>query len=614
MRTLGRWVGLGAIAFNLAACGGAATGALEDEDINSVDEGKYEAWNQADNPAYVDNSFVYEIGALPLDGKAATDPWPGDYWATANDSINHRWDGSNPSPAEKAEQALSLPGFATAVTNNFGIYGSNTKACTTSADCSSLNDGSACEFPRDVTGAGKGRCIPGWWGICHGWTPAALAEPAPRNPVTKNGVTFYPGDLEGLMSLVYSTNLPTKFLSERCNKENPATDEHGRVVDGPCRGTNPGSVHVVLSNFLGLRHQGIAEDRTYDIQVWNQPIRSWKVTNAVAGKIPEITKADAVAMLGLAQLSFSPLLAATDITKDTLKTGEYLSTAGGQVVVKMAGGGDADLYVKAGSAPTTTTYDCRPYAGNSTEECRVSVAAGQKVYWMINGYAPTSTGVSLQVGVAQGTPNYVYNTSAARFFYVEADVNYISESSPARESHISSIDSYTQKDHYQYILETDANGRIQGGEWVGGSQTKHPDFLWWPNGKPSGTLPGGLTYAQVKALNDESAGVSGGGGGTGGSSTTTLLDNVALHGVSSYATIGVTGGKKLVVTMTGSDNADLYIRLGAKPTTTVYTARSTGSTSSESVTVTAPAAGGTYYVRARPVGGSPTVTVTAVVQ
>ena len=167
-------------------------------------------------------------------------------------------------------------------------------------------------------------------------------------------------------------------------------------------------MHVVLANFLGLRHQGIAEDRTYDFQVWNQPIRSWKVTNAVDGKLPEITKADAVAMLGLAQLSFSQLLTATDIAKDTQKTGEYVATAGGSVLVKMAGAGDADLYVKVGAAPTTAAYDCRPYAGNSTEECRVTAAAGQKVYWLINGYAPTLDG---RVAAGRRRPGHAATTS-----------------------------------------------------------------------------------------------------------------------------------------------------------------------------------------------------------
>jgi hypothetical protein len=333
------------------------------------------------------------------------------------------------------------------------------------------------------------------------------------------------------------------------------------------------------------------------------------VTNAVDGKLQEVGKADAVAMLGLAQLSFSQLLAPTTVAKDEQKTGAYTASVAGEVVVKLSGDGDTDLYVKKGAAPTLSSYDCRPYTGSSKEECRVSLAAGEQLYWMVAGYAASSANVMLQLGVAQGEPNYVYNTTAQRFFYVEADVNYISESSPARTSHIGEIDSYTRTDHYQYILETDANGRIQGGEWVGASMTNHPDFLWWPNGKPTGTLPGGLTYAQVKSMIDEAAG-----GGGGGPTASPLLENKTLGGVSAYATIGIAGGQKLTVTMSGTGNADLYVRLGAKPTIYTYTGKSTGPTSTETVTVTAPAAGGTYYVRARPISGNPTVTVKAKVE
>lgn len=36
------------------------------------------------------------------------------------------------------------------------------------------------------------------------------------------------------------------------------------------------------------------------------------------------------------------------------------------------GTGDADLYVRFGTAPTTTTYDCRPYRSGNTETCTIS--------------------------------------------------------------------------------------------------------------------------------------------------------------------------------------------------------------------------------------------------
>jgi serine protease len=61
----------------------------------------------------------------------------------------------------------------------------------------------------------------------------------------------------------------------------------------------------------------------------------------------------------------------------------------------MAGGsGDADLYVKFGSAPTTSSYDCRPYVGGNTESCPIANAQTGTYYVKVIGYSAFS-GVSL---------------------------------------------------------------------------------------------------------------------------------------------------------------------------------------------------------------------------
>ena len=54
--------------------------------------------------------------------------------------------------------------------------------------------------------------------------------------------------------------------------------------------------------------------------------------------------------------------------------------------INMTGTGDADLYVKVGSAPTTSSYDCRPYTSRSAESCKLSVADGESVFIMVKGY------------------------------------------------------------------------------------------------------------------------------------------------------------------------------------------------------------------------------------
>lgn len=397
------WFGIGVAALASAsltmACG------KSDTDASSTDgiAGKAEAWNDANNPAFVDKNFVYEALKLPLTGELAKPPIPSDYWATANDSINYRWDGADSlSPAEKVEKALNKPGFSKGITEQFGIYGMERKACNKKEDCADLQDDSECVTPRGVTGDKVGRCIPYWWGLCHGWAPYAFSEAAPVKPVVRNGVTFYPGDLEALMSLAYSEGLPSMFLSERCNGsiKDLGKDNMGRIRDGECRDMNAGSFHVLTANFLGIRKIGYVEDRTIDAEVWNQPVRSYKITNAKDNKLLEVTMEEAAKLV-------------------------------------------------------------------------------------------------------DGSAKYTYNDKAKRFFYVEMELAFIAESDPGRESRVAAADEFTERNNYKYVLEADADGKIIGGEWVGESKLEHPDFVWWPTGKPAGKLPAGLTYDEIKALHDE---------------------------------------------------------------------------------------------------------------
>ncbi|WP_346836441.1 pre-peptidase C-terminal domain-containing protein [Microbulbifer sp. SAOS-129_SWC] len=58
------------------------------------------------------------------------------------------------------------------------------------------------------------------------------------------------------------------------------------------------------------------------------------------------------------------------------------------------GTGDADLYVKFGSAPTTSSYDCRPYLNGNAETCSISNVQAGTYYVMVRAYSSFS-GVSL---------------------------------------------------------------------------------------------------------------------------------------------------------------------------------------------------------------------------
>ncbi|AND69424.1 hypothetical protein ATSB10_19700 [Dyella thiooxydans] len=65
------------------------------------------------------------------------------------------------------------------------------------------------------------------------------------------------------------------------------------------------------------------------------------------------------------------------------------------VISESGGTGDADLYTKFGSAPTLSSYDCRPYITGNNESCTVASPQAGTYYVMLNGYAAFS-GVSVQ--------------------------------------------------------------------------------------------------------------------------------------------------------------------------------------------------------------------------
>ncbi|HEY5925116.1 MAG TPA: PPC domain-containing protein [Kofleriaceae bacterium] len=67
------------------------------------------------------------------------------------------------------------------------------------------------------------------------------------------------------------------------------------------------------------------------------------------------------------------------------------TVAAGNYEFAITGNNDADIYVRVGSAPTATQYDCRPYKNGSAESCRVSLAQPAPIHVMVRGYSSTSS-------------------------------------------------------------------------------------------------------------------------------------------------------------------------------------------------------------------------------
>ncbi len=603
------WVaGLASLSGSLAGCAGGENGVDDVDDVMDfkpdTDQtktdgvgGKAEAWGPNDAPSTFGGSLEYKLASLPATGEAANIPWAGNYWPVYQDSINFKWDGAGSTSAPaKYGQAFATTGVEDAVSRYHGIDAQTSRrTCTATADCTSLKDGSEC---AKRPGQSSGRCIPTWWGICHAWTPAAILVAEPRYPVTMNGVTFKVQDIKALITLAHNST-STRFVSLRCEADlsdaaSMHFDDYGRPSNdsGACKDTNAATMHILLANYLGLSHQAFAEDRTIDDEVWNQPIRGYKVLAQ-----NEITAQQANTLIGVRGAGGTTGSKSGTVAKDAWShQGSVAVTAGSTLRVTMKGTGDADLYVRFGAQPTAATYDCRPYNDSTTEACELPVPAGASAAFIsVNGYAATSS-FELQIVTSGVAPaQYQFNPAAVKFYALRTEVSYISESPASTDGNLGArINQYTHKDTYSYVLEVDAAGKIVGGEWTGDSKLDHPDFLWLPLSVSAQSVAGGkITYARVKEIYDQSLQAPGTPPTTGSEKTVTDSATIAKNTWKQYGPFNVAAGKNLTVTMTGDGDADLYVRKAAAPSLTSYDCRPYQTGSAESCTLVGP---GAFYV------------------
>ena len=87
--------------------------------------------------------------------------------------------------------------------------------------------------------------------------------------------------------------------------------------------------------------------------------------------------------------AFTPFEESGKLAKGIEKASSF-DVPAGTYTVEMTGDGDADLYVKKGTAPTQGSYDCRPYANGSKEKCSVTFQEAGKLNVMVRGYAASS--------------------------------------------------------------------------------------------------------------------------------------------------------------------------------------------------------------------------------
>ncbi|KAG3153746.1 hypothetical protein PI126_g9923 [Phytophthora idaei] len=238
--------------------------------------------------AYFGTKMEMTLKDLPTQGVFTPAPWAAPYWPTYQDSINVVWSEGQPSPAEKYAKAfgLDVKDFMDKVSKDNGVDSQSKRTkCSSDNDCASRTDGSKCAIRE---GNSSGYCIPTWFGICHAWAPAAIIEAEPTCPVTHNGVTFQPLDIKGLISDVYDgAKVSTVFTGARYNGGGDGTDEYGRHTNNAYRDMNPAYFHIAAANLLGKLKHSFVVDVTAGTEVWNQPVRGFKVYEQTAMSLEE---------------------------------------------------------------------------------------------------------------------------------------------------------------------------------------------------------------------------------------------------------------------------------------------------------------------------------------
>lgn len=250
-----------------------------------------------------------------------------------------------------------------------------------------------------------------WMGICHGWAPAAYVMDRPEKAVTMTGadgktkVKFYPADIKALSSYLFAqNNVQTRYIGGRCNTKGPKTDSAtGRILDQECFDTNPGAWHLSIVNQIGKNKNSFVMDATFDYEVWNQPVHSYRAVyfDPVSGQRKTATEWKKVARQifeGTAADKFKWATGAKAFNKENDKFWEF-------------------RFKKSGGKVDWNHYQRNP---------------GQLPYYVV--------GVAMEV-------EYVVETRPVPREYDNADLD------------------ATKKVTYLYDLELNVDGEVIGGEW-----------------------------------------------------------------------------------------------------------------------------------------------------
>ncbi|MDY7225563.1 PPC domain-containing protein [Hyalangium rubrum] len=275
------------------------------------------------------------------------------------------------------------------------------------------------------------------------------------------------------------------------------------------------------------------------------------------------------------------------------------------------GTGDADLYVKFGSTPTSSEHDCKSAGGTSVETCSPTTVQTGTYYVRLYGYT-ASSGITLKGSYTPGSPPPASCTTT------------YSLSNGVTRTGVTTVAGYWSCIYTLSVPTgaTDLKFETTGGT---GDADLYVKFGTTPTESSHDCKSAGGTSAETCTIAapvtgtyyvrmygyGSSTGISLRGSYTPNSSPTscnvtdTLSNGTPKTGVSAASQawsciykLTVPAGMSSVTFQTtgGTGDADLYVRSGYTPTEAMHDCKSAGNTNTEVCTIYSPAAG-TYYVR-----------------
>lgn len=217
-----------------------------------------------------------------------------------------------------------------------GGYTGGTAQCASTCDHWLVD---ACESagPQQVTETEAGSATAGQW---HHYGPFTASS----------------GDLVATLTMTADVDLYVRRGAQPAAQEWDCRPYQGGATTESCSLAGPGVFYVSV--------QGYASSASFDLTV------TYWVGDAPPPTTEEFTDTGTI---GAGQWNhYGPF-----------------SAGAGQLEAVLSGTGDADLYVKKGSQPTSSSYDCRPYESTSSESC--SLAGPGDFYVSVNGWASSSS-------------------------------------------------------------------------------------------------------------------------------------------------------------------------------------------------------------------------------